>query len=101
METPGITSTRWFDAVNLPEDQIDQRSPIKGMIVMGHGGNTVARIPEAVRGMNRLELLVVADPHPTTFATLGKDRGKDTYLLPICTSLETDGTRTASNRSLQ
>ncbi|MEA2856346.1 MAG: formate dehydrogenase major subunit, partial [Methylobacteriaceae bacterium] len=50
MEAPGITSTRWFDAVNLPEDQIDQRSNIKAMMVFGHGGNTVTRIPEAVKG---------------------------------------------------
>src|SRR5438067_2976711 len=100
METPGITSTRWFDAVNLPEEQIDQRSAIKAMMVFGHGGNTVTRIPEAVTGMSKLELLVVADPHPTTFAAL-EARKDNTYLLPICTSLEMDGSRTASNRSLQ
>ena len=100
METPGITSTRWFDGVNLPEDQIDQRSPIRGMIVMGHGGNTVTRIPEAKKGMDKLDLLVVADPHPTTFATLS-DRRDNIYLLPVCTSMEMDGSRTASNRSLQ
>src|SRR3712207_1477196 len=100
METPGITSTRWFDATNLPEDQVDQRSTLKGMVVMGHGGNTVTRLPEAVKGMNKLDLLVVADPHPTTFAALDA-RKDDTYLLPICTTLEMDGSRTASNRSLQ
>ena len=100
MEAPGITSTRWFDAVNLPEEQVDQRTNIKAMIVFGHGGNTVTRMPEAAKAMSKLDLLVVADPHPTTFATLG-DRKDNTYLLPICTSLETDGSRTASNRSLQ
>src|SRR5215210_2871831 len=100
MEAPGITSTRWFDAVNLPEEQLDQRGAIRGMVVMGHGGNTVTRIPEAVTGMSKLELLVVADPHPTTFAAL-EARKDNTYLLPICTSLEMDGSRTASNRSLQ
>src|SRR3954469_24963597 len=100
MEAPGITSTRWFDAVNLPEEQVDQRTNIKAMIVFGHGGNTVTRMPEAAKAMSKLDLLVVADPQPTTFATLG-DRTDNTYLLPICTSLETDGTRTASNRSLQ
>ncbi|MBV9393534.1 MAG: formate dehydrogenase subunit alpha [Methylobacteriaceae bacterium] len=100
MEAPGITSTRWFDAVNLPEDQVDQRAGIKAMMVFGHGGNTVTRIPEAVKGMSKLELLVVADPHPTTFAALNARRD-NTYLLPICTSLEMDGSRTASNRSLQ
>jgi formate dehydrogenase major subunit len=100
MEAPGITSTRWFDAVNLPEEQVDQRAGIKAMMVFGHGGNTVTRIPESVKGMSKLELLVVADPHPTTFSALDARRD-NTYLLPICTSLEMDGTRTASNRSLQ
>ena len=100
METPGITSTRWFDAVLMPDDEIDQRSALKGMLVMGHGGNTVTRIPEMIKGMEKLELLVVADPHPTTFAAIG-NRKDGTYLLPIATSLECAGTRTASNRSLQ
>src|SRR6476469_9010730 len=100
METPGITSTRWFDAVNLPAAQVDQRAGIKAMMVFGHGGNTVTRIPEAVKGMSKLDLLVVADPHPTTFSALDARRD-NTYLLPICTSLEMDGSRTASNRSLQ
>ena len=100
METPGITSTRWFDGVNLPEDQIDQRTGIKAMMVFGHGGNTVTRLPEAVKGLAKLDLLVVADPHPTTFAAMDA-RHENTYLLPIATSLEMDGSRTASNRSLQ
>ncbi|HEV2605465.1 MAG TPA: formate dehydrogenase subunit alpha [Microvirga sp.] len=100
METPGITSTRWFDAVNLPEDQIDQRSLIRGMVVFGHGGNTVTRVPEAAKGLEKLDLLVVADPHPTSYAQMS-ERKNNTYLLPICTNFETDGSRTASNRSLQ
>ncbi|AWN54960.1 formate dehydrogenase subunit alpha [Methylobacterium sp. 17Sr1-1] len=100
METPGLTSTRWFDAVSLPADQVDQRTPLKAMMVFGHGGNTVTRMPEAVKGMSELELLVVADPHPTTFAAMDARRD-NTYLLPICTSLEMDGSRTASNRTLQ
>ncbi|WP_158812109.1 formate dehydrogenase subunit alpha [Beijerinckia sp. L45] len=100
METPGLTSTRWFDAVLLPEDQVDQQSKVKAMFVMGHGGNTVTRMPDAKKGMEALDLLVVADPHPTTFSSLS-DRKNNTYLLPICTSFETTGSRTASNRSLQ
>jgi len=100
METPGITSTRWFDGVLLPEDQIDQRSPIGALVVFGHGGNTITRLPEAIKAMNKLDLLVVADPHPTTFAALDARR-ENTYLLPICSSLEMNGSRTASNRSLQ
>jgi len=100
METPGIPSTRYFDAITLPRDQVQQRDNFKAMVVFGHGGNTVTRMPEAVKGLEKLDLLVVADPHPTTFAVLA-NRRENTYLLPICTSFECDGSRTASNRSLQ
>jgi len=100
MEAPGIPSTRWFDATLLPKEQVSQKDALKAMVVFGHGGNTVTRMPEAVRGIEALDLLVVGDPHPTTWAVLS-ERKNDTYLLPICTQFETSGSRTASNRSLQ
>jgi formate dehydrogenase major subunit len=100
METAGIPSTRWFDAAMLPKDQVSQKDNLKAMIVFGHGGNTVTRMPEAAKGIEKLELLVVGDPHPTTWAALS-ERKNDTYLLPICTQFETSGSRTASNRSIQ
>src|SRR5258706_5159028 len=100
MEAPGIPSTRWFDATLLPKEQVSQKDALEAMLVFGHGGNTVTRMPEAVRGIEALDLLVVADPHPTTWAVLS-ERKNDTYLLPICTQFETSGSRTASNRSLQ
>jgi formate dehydrogenase major subunit len=100
MQTSGIPSTRWFDAVLLDPEEVDQKDRVRAMVVFGHGGNTVPRLPEVQAGMNALDLLVVADPHPTTFAAL-HSRTDNTYLLPICTQLETSGSRTASNRSLQ
>ena len=100
MNAPGIPSTRWFDATLLPKDQVSQKDNLKAMIVMGHGGNTVTRIPEASAGVDKLELLVVADPVPTTWAVMG-NRKENTYLLPVATSYEVAGSRTASNRSLQ
>ncbi len=100
MEAPGIPSTRWFDAAMLPKDQVKQKDNLKAMMVFGHGGNTVTRMPEAAKGIEKLDLLVVGDPHPTTWAALS-ERKNDTYLLPICTQFECDGSRTASNRSIQ
>ncbi len=100
MEAPGIPSTRWFDAATLPKDQVKQKDNLKAMMIFGHGGNTVTRMPDAAKGLEALELLVVADPHPTTWAVLG-ERKNGTYLLPICTQFECDGSRTASNRSIQ
>src|SRR6266850_1671280 len=100
MEAPGIPSTRWFDATLLPKDQVAQKDNVKAMLVFGHGGNTITRMPEAAKGIEKLDLLVVGDPHPTTWAALS-ERKNDTYLLPICTQFECSGSRTASNRSLQ
>jgi formate dehydrogenase major subunit len=100
MEAVGIPSTRWFDATTLPKERVTQSDNIKAMMVFGHGGNTVTRMPKAKEGIEKLDLLVVADPHPTTWAALS-ERKNGTYLLPICTQFECDGSRTASNRSLQ
>jgi len=106
METAGITTTRYMDATLLEPvkdgtRQIADGQPnYRGMVVFGHGGNTVVRMPEAVAALEKLDLLVVADPHPTTFAVL-HNRKDNTYLLPICTQFECSGSRTSSNRSVQ
>jgi formate dehydrogenase major subunit len=100
METPGITSTRWFDATLMGKDQIDQPDSLHAMLVFGHAGNTITRMPEAAKGIEALDLLVVVDTVPTTWAVLS-ERKNGTYLLPSGTQFESSGTRTASNRSLQ
>src|SRR3546814_7752243 len=103
MVTPGIPLTRWFDGVLLPKDDVEQRDNLRAMFVQGHASNSITRIPESVKGLAKLDLLVVADPHPTTWAALAVKGGRkdNTYLLPVCTQLETSGSRVASNRSLQ
>lgn len=103
MESPGIPLTRWFDAVLLPKEQIGQKDVVRAMFVQGHASNSITRIPESVKALTKLDLLVVADPHPTTWAALAVNAGRkeNAYLLPICTQFETSGSRVASNRSLQ
>ena len=103
METPGIPLTRWFDAVLLPTDQVDQKDNVRALFVQGHASNSITRIPESMKALPKLDLLVVADPHPTTWASLavGAGRKDNMYLLPICTQFETSGSRVASNRSIQ
>ena len=100
MHTSGIPATRWFDAAMLPNDQVEQKDNIKALLVFGHSPNTFTRIPVAAQGVEKLDLLVVCDPHPTNWAVLG-ERKNGTYLLPACSQYETRGTRTASNGSLQ
>ncbi|MBX6743229.1 MAG: formate dehydrogenase subunit alpha [Acetobacteraceae bacterium] len=103
MEAPGIPLTRWFDGALLPKDQLSQPNELRAMFVQGHASNSITRIPESIKGLGKLGLLVVADPHPTTWASLSVKAGRkdNTYLLPVCTQFETSGSRVASNRSLQ
>jgi formate dehydrogenase major subunit len=103
METPGIPLTRWFDAVLLPKEQVDQKDNIRAMFVQGHASNSITRIPESMKAFEKLELLVIADPHPTTWASLAVNAGRKngTYLLPAASQFECSGSRVASNRSLQ
>ena len=103
METSGIPLTRWFDAVLLPKDQVDQKDNVRAMFVQGHANNSITRIPESLKGLQKLDLLVVADPHPTTWTSLAVNAGRkdNMYLLPACTAFEGSGSRVASNRSLQ
>ena len=51
MNTPGIPSTRWFDATLYDKKDVTQKDNIKAMFVMGHGGNTVTRMPQAQKGI--------------------------------------------------
>jgi formate dehydrogenase major subunit len=99
METPGIPSTRWFDATLLPKDQVAQPNPVQAMFIMGHGANTIKHIPQAPRGSKNWSCWSSAIRTPRPGRCLGRKNG--TYLLPTCTSFEMDGSRTASNRSLQ
>jgi formate dehydrogenase major subunit len=103
METSGIPLTRWFDAALLPKDQVAQRDNVRVMFVQGHASNSITRIPESMKALTKLDLLVIADPQPTTWASLSVEAGRKdgTYLLPVCTQFESSGSRVASNRSLQ
>jgi len=103
METPGIPLTRWFDGVLLPKEQVAQKDTLRAMWVQGHASNSITRMTEAVKGLAELELLVVADPHPTNWAALALKAGRReaTYLLPGCNQFESSGSRVASNRSIQ
>ena len=103
METPGIPLTRWFDAAILPKADVAQKDNIKAVFVQGHASNSITRIPESLKGLKALELLVIADPHPTTWASLAVEAGRKDgiYILPIATQFECKGSRVASNRSMQ
>jgi formate dehydrogenase major subunit len=73
------------------------------MFVQGHASNSITRVPESMKGLKALELLVVADPHPTTWASLAVKAGRtdNMYLLPVATQFDCKGSRVNTGRALQ
>ena len=102
MEKPGITVSRWIDAVLEKNEAIDQDPNLRAVIYWGHAPNSQNRGKEMLEAMKKLDLLVVVDPYPSATAAMAAMARKDgVYLLPAATQLECEGSVTASNRSLQ
>jgi formate dehydrogenase major subunit len=102
MEKPGITVSRWIDAVLEKNENIDQDPNVRAVVFWGHAPNSQTRGAEMLKAMEKLDLLVVIDPYPSATAAMGALVRKDNmFLLPAATQLECAGSVTASNRSLQ
>jgi len=102
MEKPGITVSRWIDAVLEKNENLDQDSNLKAVVYWGHAPNSQNRGKEMLEAMKKLDLLVVVDPYPSATAAMAAlSRKENVYLLPAATQLECEGSVTASNRSIQ
>ncbi|WP_020655747.1 formate dehydrogenase subunit alpha [Massilia niastensis] len=100
MEKPGITVSRWFDAVSEKNEFVDQPSNLRAVIYWGHAPNSQMRLPDMKAAMQKLDMLVVVDPYPSMTAAM-HGRTDGVYLLPAATQFETQGSCTSSNRSIQ
>ncbi|HSE48182.1 MAG TPA: formate dehydrogenase subunit alpha, partial [Terriglobales bacterium] len=102
MAKPGMTVSRWIDGVLEKNDAIDQDSNLRMIIYWGHAPNSQSRGSEMLEAMKKIDLMVVIDPYPSASAAMfAKVRQDGAYLLPAATQFETEGSVTASNRSLQ
>ena len=102
MEKPGITVSRWQDAVVEKNENLDQDPNLRAVIFWGHAPNSQNRGKEMVEAMKKLDLLVVIDPYPSATAAMAAMVRQDgVYLLPAATQMECAGSVTASNRSIQ
>jgi formate dehydrogenase major subunit len=102
MAKPGMTVSRWIDGVMEKNDAIDQDPNLRAIIYWGHAPNSQTRGLEMMEAMKKLDLMVVIDPYPSASAAMfAKVRQDGAYLLPAATQFETEGSVTASNRSLQ
>jgi formate dehydrogenase major subunit len=102
MAKPGMTVSRWIDGVMEKNELIDQDSNLRAIFFWGHAPNSQSRGSEMIEAMKKLDLMVVLDPYPSASAAMfAKVRKDGAYLLPVATQFETEGSVTASNRSLQ
>ena len=102
MAKPGMTVSRWIDGVLEKNEAIDQDPNLRAIIYWGHAPNSQSRGLEMVEAMKKLDLMVVVDPYPSASAAMfAMVRKEGAYLLPVATQLETEGSATCSNRSLQ
>ncbi len=102
METSGMTVSRWIDGVLEKNDLINQDSNLRALVYWGHAPNSQTRGLEMIEAMKKLDLLVIIDPFPSATAAMAAlARTDNVYILPATTQYETQGSCTASNRSLQ
>jgi len=102
MTKPGLTVSRWADAVLEKNELIDQDQNLRAVIFWGHAPNSQTRGKEMVEAMKKLDLMVVIDPYPSATAAMAAMVRQDgVYLLPAATQMECAGSATSSNRSVQ
>jgi len=102
MTKPGITVSRWYDAIVEKNENIDQDPNLRAVLFWGHAPNSQSRGLDMLEAMKKLELMVVIDPYPSaTAAMMAMAKKEGCYLLPAGTQFECDGSVTASNRSIQ
>jgi formate dehydrogenase major subunit len=109
MTKPGITVSRWIDGVLEKNELIDQDPNIRAVFFWGHAPNSQTRGLEMKKAMDALDMLVVIDPYPSATAAMAAmpadgatpNPKRAVYLLPAATQFETEGSCTASNRSIQ
>ncbi len=99
MHIKGFTLAKWWQGV-LQEEKIYQKTPIKALWVQGNGITSVAQTAKVQQALDKVELLVVAEPLANEAAII-TNKKDNVYILPAATQFESAGSVTATNRSAQ
>ncbi len=99
MNTKGFTLARWYEGV-IEEDPIHTNAPIKALWVQGNGVTSISRQASVQKALDKLELIVVAEPFANEAAVI-TNKKDGVYILPTATQFENEGSVTATNRSAQ
>lgn len=100
MTKVGFTVARWYEGVLKPEAEIDQPHNIKAAVFWGEATSSVTEMRKEKEAMEKLDLLVIVDPFPTSASAM-PDRKDGIILLPAATRQEGGGSVTTTGREWQ
>ncbi|CRF41181.1 Formate dehydrogenase-O, major subunit @ selenocysteine-containing [Helicobacter ailurogastricus] len=99
MHKKGFSLSLWYEGV-LQESKTHSSAPIKGLWVQGNGVSSLAHNTKMARAIEKLDLMVIAEPFLNEAAIL-TDRPDGVYVLPVATQFECEGIVVATNRAAQ
>ncbi|AFI06081.1 NAD-dependent formate dehydrogenase subunit alpha [Helicobacter cetorum MIT 99-5656] len=99
MHKKGFSLSMWYEGV-LQETKTYSSAPIKGLWVQGNGVTSLAHNTDMARAIEKLDLMVIAEPFLNEAAILS-DKKDNIYVLPIATQFENEGIVVATNRAAQ
>ncbi|RXJ66315.1 formate dehydrogenase [Halarcobacter ebronensis] len=99
MNEKGFSLAKWWQGV-LQEEKTYSSSPIRALWVQGTGITSMAQTAKVKEALDKLDLLVVAEPFVNEAAVV-TEKTDNIYILPVCTQFETEGSVTATNRTSQ
>ena len=99
MNKKGFSLAKWWQGV-LQEEKTYSSSPIRVLWVQGNGITSMSQTVKIQEALDKLDLLVVAEPFVNEAAVI-TNRKDNIYILPVATQFETEGSLTATNRTSQ
>lgn len=99
MNEKGFSLAKWWQGV-LQEEKTYSSSPIRALWVQGTGITSMAQTAKVQEALDKLDLLVVAEPFVNEAAVITSKKD-NIYILPVATQFENEGSVTATNRSSQ
>ena len=95
----GYSLSKWWQGV-LKEEKTYSSGNLRVLWVQGTGITSMAHLTKIQEALDKLDMLVVAEPFLNEVAILS-DRKDGIYVLPTCTQFETEGHLQATNRTGQ
>jgi formate dehydrogenase major subunit len=99
MNEKGFSLAKWWQGV-LQEEKTYSSSPIRALWVQGTGISSMAQTAKVKEALDKLDLLVIAEPFVNEAAVI-TDKTDNIYILPVATQFENEGVVVATNRTAQ